>query len=98
MFVINNIGGNLPILVDPIAKLIGYRESIAIFYAGFYLLSSVLFFITMYFMEGKKEDQQPAVTESAGRQAPNGIDNRSYVPDTVSMQQIAGRTSDKNYF
>jgi hypothetical protein len=39
MFVINNIGGNLPILVDPIAKEIGYRESISIFYAGFYLLS-----------------------------------------------------------
>lgn len=39
MFVINNIGGNLPILVDPIAKVIGYRESISIFYAGFYLLS-----------------------------------------------------------
>lgn len=39
MFVINNIGGNLPILVDPLAKIIGYRESISIFYAGFYLLS-----------------------------------------------------------
>lgn len=39
MFVINNVGGNLPILVDPLAKLIGYRESISIFYAGFYLVS-----------------------------------------------------------
>lgn len=39
LFVMNNIGGNLPILVDPIAKMIGYRESIMIFYAGFYLLS-----------------------------------------------------------
>lgn len=35
----NNIGGNLPILVDPLAKVIGYRESIAIFYAGCYGLS-----------------------------------------------------------
>lgn len=35
----NNIGGNLPILVDPVAKMIGYRESISIFYAGFYALS-----------------------------------------------------------
>jgi predicted MFS family arabinose efflux permease len=39
MFVINNVGGNLPILVDPLAKVIGYRESISIFYAGFYLIS-----------------------------------------------------------
>jgi hypothetical protein len=42
MFVINNIGGNLPILVDPLAKLIGYRESIAVFYAGFYLISEYM--------------------------------------------------------
>lgn len=39
LFVMNNVGGNLPILVDPIAKYIGYRGSISIFYAGFYLLS-----------------------------------------------------------
>lgn len=42
MFVINNIGGNLPIIVDPIAKYIGYRESISIFYAGFYGISKEL--------------------------------------------------------
>lgn len=39
LFVMNNIGGNLPILVDPVAKALGYRESISIFYAGFYLIS-----------------------------------------------------------
>lgn len=51
MFVINNIGGNLPILVDPLAKLIGYRESISIFYAGFYLISeSWKICFELYFM------------------------------------------------
>lgn len=39
LFVMNNIGGNLPILVDPVAKHLGYRESVMIFYAGFYGLS-----------------------------------------------------------
>lgn len=39
LFVMNNVGGNLPILVDPVAKYLGYRESVMIFYAGFYLLS-----------------------------------------------------------
>lgn len=48
MFVINNIGGNLPILVDPLAKLIGYRESISIFYAGFYLISESWKFQTYF--------------------------------------------------
>lgn len=38
----NNIGGNLPILVDPLAKAIGYRESISVFYAGFYLISKCI--------------------------------------------------------
>lgn len=39
LFVMNNVGGNLPILVEPVSKAIGYRESLFIFYAGFYLLS-----------------------------------------------------------
>lgn len=39
LFVMNNIGGNIPILVDPIAKSIGYRESVTIFYAGAYIIS-----------------------------------------------------------
>lgn len=42
LFVMNNIGGNLPILVDPLAKAIGYRESVTIFYAGAYILSKYL--------------------------------------------------------
>ena len=104
MFVINNIGGNLPILVDPLAKHIGYRASISIFYAGFYLVSSILFFITMYFMEGKKEEEKPIEPVNAVDPSNNvsrvhvGIDNRSYVPDNMTMQHLSGRTSDKNYY
>ncbi|CRL01903.1 CLUMA_CG015071, isoform A [Clunio marinus] len=100
MFVINNVGGNLPILVDPLAKMIGYRESIAIFYAGFYLISSVLFFITMYFLEGKPKAVVPATTQTEDNinRVQNGVDNRSYIPDTVTMQQLSGRTTDKNYY
>jgi hypothetical protein len=39
LFVMNNIGGNLPILVDPVSKVLGYRESLYIFYGGTYLIS-----------------------------------------------------------
>lgn len=39
LFVMNNIGGNLPILVEPTRLAIGYRESLYIFYAGFYGIS-----------------------------------------------------------
>ncbi|KAL1488253.1 hypothetical protein ABEB36_015207 [Hypothenemus hampei] len=39
LFVMNNIGGNLPIAVEPVSKAIGYRESLYIFYVAFYLIS-----------------------------------------------------------
>ena len=39
LFVMNNIGGNLPILVEPTRKVIGFRGSLYIFYAGFYGIS-----------------------------------------------------------
>lgn len=42
LFVMNNIGGNLPIVVEPVSKAIGYREAIMIFYAGFYGISQIL--------------------------------------------------------
>lgn len=49
LFIINNIGGNLPILVDPVAKLIGYRESLYIFFPGFYV--SCKFLTLNYFVD-----------------------------------------------
>ena len=39
LFVMNNVGGNLPVVIDPLSKLIGYREVLYIFYPGGYLLS-----------------------------------------------------------
>jgi MFS family permease len=101
MFVINNIGGNLPILVDPIAKQIGYRESISIFYAGFYLLSSLLFFITMFFMEGapaKTEEASDNNINSNNSNQPAGIDNRSYIPDSYNLNTINGQVTTSQRF
>lgn len=39
LFVMNNVGGNLPIIVAPLSKLMGFRESLLLLYPGFYLLS-----------------------------------------------------------
>ena len=56
----------------------------------------------MYFMEGapkKPETIEPEpVEQPTNRRADNVYDNKSYIPDTVSMQHISGRTSDKNYY
>lgn len=50
----NNIGGNLPILVDPLAKAIGYRESVSVFYAGFYLISkSIGIFDLVFYLHSR---------------------------------------------
>lgn len=79
LFVMNNIGGNLPILVDPVAKRIGYRGSLAIFYAGFYLLSSVMFFITIFMMDGPvPPKEQPAIKKSDIENNTNGYDNNVF--------------------
>lgn len=42
LFVMNNIGGNLPIAVEPVSKSIGYRESLYIFYVATYAFSKYL--------------------------------------------------------
>lgn len=62
LFVMNNIGGNLPIAVEPIRTSLGFREALYVFYAGFYLISSVMFFLLIFIMEPKsKAPQKPAL-------------------------------------
>ena len=41
LFVMNNVGGNMPVIVYPLSQLMGYRESLLLVYPGFYLLSKV---------------------------------------------------------
>ncbi|XP_026333155.1 protein spinster homolog 1 [Hyposmocoma kahamanoa] len=88
LFVMNNVGGNLPILVDPVSKAIGYREAIMIFYAGFYGISSILFFLTMFFMDGPVE---PKVTEPEPHAKPTGLDNRAFTQDELPIR--SGRSN-----
>ncbi|XP_038217491.1 putative metabolite transport protein HI_1104 [Zerene cesonia] len=81
LFVMNNVGGNLPILVDPVSKAIGYREAIMIFYAGFYGISAILFFLTMFFMDGPVEKEEDTKTD--------GQDNRAYIHDETRHRPTA---------
>lgn len=39
LFVMNNVGGNLPIVVHPLSLLITYRVALLIMYPGMYLAS-----------------------------------------------------------
>ncbi|KAG8290941.1 hypothetical protein J6590_072820 [Homalodisca vitripennis] len=39
LFVMNNVGGNLPILLEPVRKATSFQDALAIFYAGAYLVS-----------------------------------------------------------
>ena len=45
LFVMNNVGGNLPMVIAPLSKLIGYRQTLFIFYPGGLLLSKITFSI-----------------------------------------------------
>lgn len=42
LFVMNNIGGNLPIAVEGVSKAVGYREGLYVFYAGAYGISKCI--------------------------------------------------------
>lgn len=63
-------------------------------------IGSVLFFVCMYFLEGKPKPVTPAAApvDNLSSRMQNGVDNRSYIPDSITMQHLSGRTSDKNYF
>ncbi|KAH1018952.1 hypothetical protein HUJ05_006625 [Dendroctonus ponderosae] len=82
LFVMNNIGGNLPIAVEPVSKAIGYRESLYIFYVAFYLISSLMFFFTVFLMPGGVQAPPPTSKEL------NGVDNVMYSHDEVTLPTI----------
>ncbi|XP_063233466.1 MFS-type efflux pump MSMEG_3705 [Bacillus rossius redtenbacheri] len=85
LFVMNNIGGNLPILVDPVSKALSFRESLYIFYVGAYLLSSVMFLGTVFLM-----DPAPASKEKS---AETGFDNAAFSMERIaSGQNVAERS------
>ncbi|XP_037775569.1 protein spinster homolog 1-like [Penaeus monodon] len=48
LFVMNNVGGNLPVVVDPLSHLLSYRAALYIMYPGGYLASAVFFFLTSF--------------------------------------------------
>ncbi|XP_021936340.1 uncharacterized protein LOC110837951 isoform X2 [Zootermopsis nevadensis] len=88
LFVMNNIGGNLPILVDPVSKALGYRESLYIFYGGTYLISSVMFLLTMFLMGGPQPQQKEAKPQDVGHE------NAAFTLEKIAdMSETANRHS-----
>ncbi|XP_060533613.1 protein spinster homolog 1 [Cylas formicarius] len=84
LFVMNNVGGNLPIAVEPVSKSIGYRESLYIFYAGFYGISSLMFLMTVFLMPGAGDsDNSPPPTKEL-----NGVDNVVFTPEETNLPTI----------
>ncbi|XP_026674694.1 uncharacterized protein LOC108631515 isoform X1 [Ceratina calcarata] len=84
LFVMNNIGGNLPILVEPTRRAIGFRGSLYIFYAGFYGISSIMFFFTMFLMDGgagAKQKVQKPTKDEIHRKPEFGYDNDTFTND-----------------
>ncbi|KAG7205141.1 hypothetical protein KM043_005510 [Ampulex compressa] len=81
LFVMNNIGGNLPILVEPTRWVIGFRESLYIFNAGFYGISSIMFFLTMFLMDGPVVQKEIPKIET-------GYDNRTFANDDGNLPTL----------
>ncbi|XP_076665116.1 hexuronate transporter [Andrena cerasifolii] len=87
LFVMNNIGGNLPILVEPTRRAIGFRGSLYIFYAGFYGISSLIFFLTMFLMDGAKEEPKN-VASSISAKPESGYDNNTFTTDDGNIPPL----------
>lgn len=47
LFIISIIGGNVPLLVPPLKKITSLRVALYILFPGLYLVSSVLFLLTL---------------------------------------------------
>ncbi|XP_014259873.1 uncharacterized protein LOC106672735 [Cimex lectularius] len=91
LFVMNNIGGNLPILMEPIRKLTSFQDALAIFYAGAYLISSVLFAITAMMMDPKKDKNAPDSQNMAG------VDNKAFANTELGNQPQVNKITESNY-
>ena len=48
LFIISIIGGNMPLLVPPLKRVTSLRTALYILFPGLYLLSSVLFLLTVF--------------------------------------------------
>ncbi|KAF7990357.1 hypothetical protein HCN44_000162 [Aphidius gifuensis] len=93
LFVMNNIGGNLPILVEPTRQLIGFRESLYIYYAGFYGISSIMFFFTMFLMDGAEK-------KTVTKPVEEGHDNRTFTNDNggvIELPRLPVRSYNNDY-
>lgn len=87
LFVMNNIGGNLPILVEPTRMAIGFRESLYIFYAGAYGISSIMFFLTMFLMDGSAEVESKVDREVKKTVSP-AYDNSTFTNDDGQLSTL----------
>jgi len=47
LFMMNNVGGNLPVLLDPLSKLVGYREALLLLFPGMIGFSGLLFLLAI---------------------------------------------------
>ena len=63
MFIITVIGGNLNILVTPIANASNLRTALVVMYPGVYALSVVIFSVVLCLMKRKQYKHQGSVHE-----------------------------------
>ncbi|XP_043217544.1 probable sphingolipid transporter spinster homolog 1 isoform X1 [Amphibalanus amphitrite] len=61
LFIINNVGGNMPLAVDGLGDVIGYRDALYVLYPGMYFASSVVFLLTAFAL--RRDGQPPAAAQ-----------------------------------
>ncbi|KAK2713773.1 probable 4-methylmuconolactone transporter isoform X2 [Artemia franciscana] len=66
LFIMNNVGGNLPVIVEPLKQLMGFRGALLLLYPGFYIISALLFIFAGFSLRGSAmaDDQEKQVPEA----------------------------------
>lgn len=87
LFVMNNIGGNAPMLIEPLRAAIGYRQALTVLYPGCFLLSSVLFLFTSFFVpDADRSESEPTV------KGPEELPRQQPEPQTIIHQNGSAST------
>lgn len=92
LFIINNIGGNLSLLIPPLQSKIGLRYSLFLLFPGCYLLAALFFFFTFLFLCFFKKGQQ----RSSSRISITIPERQSLLQDTDSDEEKEEEKEEEN--
>lgn len=92
LFIINNLGGSMPLLVPPLEMSIGLRSAILVLFPGLYFLAALLFVVTLCVWKCSELVRLRKEREADG--CHNEVDEREPLIQNEGMEDILSRSQD----